>query len=87
MKLRVHEGDGEGEMERHPEQGQEHVGEKAKEPALCQECCTEGTGIWQEGSGNDQLQELWSKEGPHPTRGEDGSSVCADMEEEAFLHM
>ena len=87
MNLRVHEGGGEGKAERHPEQGQEHGGEKTKAPALRQECCTEGTGIWQEVSGNDQLQELWSKEGTHPTRGEDGCSVCAHMEEEAFLHL
>ena len=75
MNLRVHEGGGEGKVERHPEQGQEPGGEKTQEPALCQECCTAGTGIWQKGNGDDQVQELGSKEGTHPTRGEDGSST------------
>ena len=72
MNCEVHEGDAEGKMERHPGQGEECGGAKAQEPALCQECCAEGARIWQERGGNDKLQELWSKEGAHPTGGEDG---------------
>ena len=72
MDLRVHEDGAERKIEKHAEEGEEHEGEEAKERALCQECCAEGACFWQDRCGDDKLQELWSKEGAHPTGGEDG---------------